>query len=348
MGCNFCSTSAMFGGKGSFVNFYETGDELFDVMCGLERAHAASRSFFVMDENFLLHRKRALRLLELMRAARQALVALRVQLGQRAAALHAWSNSSAWASPGSGWASRARTAQLRQARRAPTPARWSRRCRRNGIRVLGSSIIGLPEHTPENIDEAIDHAVGPRHRVPPVHALHARSPARRCTPSTRPTGTLLDEEECPPADVHGQLRFNFRHPHIRDGQETRVPAAGVPPRLRGERPERPPHRPHAAAGLARHKHHPEPRVRARFARECAGLAHVVLGRALGRGAAGSRGNAAVRGRIRAAAAGAGPRVRLAARARRAAVRPRAARHAGPARSGGCAGAGPTSPRPSTS
>jgi len=26
VGCNFCSTSAMFGGKGKFVNLYETGD----------------------------------------------------------------------------------------------------------------------------------------------------------------------------------------------------------------------------------------------------------------------------------------------------------------------------------
>ena len=33
MGCNFCTTSAFFGGKGKFVNFFETGDELFDVMC---------------------------------------------------------------------------------------------------------------------------------------------------------------------------------------------------------------------------------------------------------------------------------------------------------------------------
>ena len=65
MGCNFCSTSAMFGGKGKFVNFYQTGDELFDVMCQLE-ASMQVQSFFIMDENFLLHRKRALRLLELM------------------------------------------------------------------------------------------------------------------------------------------------------------------------------------------------------------------------------------------------------------------------------------------
>lgn len=32
MGCNFCTTSAFFGGKGRFVNFYETGKQLFDVM----------------------------------------------------------------------------------------------------------------------------------------------------------------------------------------------------------------------------------------------------------------------------------------------------------------------------
>jgi choline dehydrogenase-like flavoprotein len=58
----------MFGGKGRFVSFYETGDEIFEVMCGLER-ELGVRSFFVMDENFLLYRTRALRLLELMRAA---------------------------------------------------------------------------------------------------------------------------------------------------------------------------------------------------------------------------------------------------------------------------------------
>ncbi|MCK4277280.1 MAG: cobalamin-dependent protein, partial [Phycisphaerae bacterium] len=53
VGCNFCSTSAMFGGKGKFIDFYETGDELFDVMCQLEEAMRV-QSFFIMDENFLL------------------------------------------------------------------------------------------------------------------------------------------------------------------------------------------------------------------------------------------------------------------------------------------------------
>ena len=66
MGCNFCTTSAFFGGKGKFLNFYDTGEELFQVMCEVEKA-LKMRYFFIMDENFLLHRKRALELLALMR-----------------------------------------------------------------------------------------------------------------------------------------------------------------------------------------------------------------------------------------------------------------------------------------
>jgi hypothetical protein len=32
-------------------------------------------------------------------------------------------------------------------------------------------------------------------------------------------GSLLPETEFPIADAHGQYRFNYRHPHIRDGRE---------------------------------------------------------------------------------------------------------------------------------
>ena len=67
MGCNFCTTSSFFGGKGSFVNFYETGADLFRVMCDVE-ARLKVSCFFMMDENFLLYRRRALELLELMKA----------------------------------------------------------------------------------------------------------------------------------------------------------------------------------------------------------------------------------------------------------------------------------------
>ncbi len=36
LGCDFCATSAMFGGKGRSFDFYSSGDELYDLMAGLE------------------------------------------------------------------------------------------------------------------------------------------------------------------------------------------------------------------------------------------------------------------------------------------------------------------------
>ena len=71
MGCNFCTTSAFFGGKGKVLNFYETGDELFDVMEEAESSRKV-KSFFIMDENFLLQRRRAMDLLARMKRARKS------------------------------------------------------------------------------------------------------------------------------------------------------------------------------------------------------------------------------------------------------------------------------------
>jgi hypothetical protein len=71
MGCGFCTTSSFFGGKGRFVNFYESGRDLFRVMCDVEAALGVSY-FFIMDENFLLQKPRALELLDCMKAHRKA------------------------------------------------------------------------------------------------------------------------------------------------------------------------------------------------------------------------------------------------------------------------------------
>ncbi|MFW5636826.1 MAG: cobalamin-dependent protein [Thermodesulfobacteriota bacterium] len=51
VGCNFCATSALFGGKGNFINFYETGDELFQVMVDLE-TDLGVNSFFCTGREF--------------------------------------------------------------------------------------------------------------------------------------------------------------------------------------------------------------------------------------------------------------------------------------------------------
>jgi len=215
MGCNFCATSAMFGGKGRFVNFYETGDELFREMEGIERDMRV-QSFFVMDENFLLHRKRALRLLELM------------QEHGKSWSLYVFSSANVLESYtvaqlvglGVSWVwmgLEGKASRYRKLQGADTIA-VVRRLQSHGISVLGSTIIGLEEHTPENLPEAIEHAVS---HDTEFHQfmLYTPVPGTPLFEEHRAQGTLLDPEWEDGTDVHGQLRFAHRHPNIPPGTE---------------------------------------------------------------------------------------------------------------------------------
>ena len=216
MGCNFCATSAMFGGKGRFVHFYETGDELFEVMCQLEDAMRV-QSFFVMDENFLLYRKRALRLLDLMVEHDKSWALYlfsstntlrRYTIEQLVALGISW----VWMGlEGKG----ADYAKLK----GTDTQDLVRTLQAHGIRVLGSTIIGLAEHTPQNIDAAIDYAVS---HDTEFHQfmLYTPLPGTPLYAEHFATGTLVDSTECPEADRHGQFKFSHQHPHIKDGQET--------------------------------------------------------------------------------------------------------------------------------
>ena len=273
MGCNFCSTSAMFGGKGRSITFYETGDELFEVMCGLEGALRV-QSFFVMDENFLLHRGRALRLLELMRHHEKSW-SLFVFSSAQTLRLYALEELVAMGISWLWMGLEGEESGYAKLRGADTRALVAG-LQANGIRVLGSSIVGLPGHTPDNIDAAIAHAVA---HDTEFHQFMLYTPLPG-TPLYREhlaDGTLLGEDECSPADTHGQERFNFRHPHIPPGDETAMllRAFGRDFEVNGPSVIRIART--LLQGWQRHKDHPEARVRARFARECSGLSTVYAG-----------------------------------------------------------------------
>ena len=215
VGCNFCSTSALFGGKGKFINFYPTGDELFSIMCQLEEKLNV-RSFFTMDENFLLHRERALRLLELM------------QENNKSWALYVFSSARVLKSYtieqlvglGISWVwmglegEQSQYSKLNNVETLPLV----RSLQSHGIRVLGSSIIGLENHTPDNIHRIIDYAVS---HVTDFHQfmLYTPIPGTPLYEEHQKRGTLRAESEFPLADTHGQYRFNYRHQHIPNGRE---------------------------------------------------------------------------------------------------------------------------------
>lgn len=268
LGCNFCSTSAMFGGKGKFVSFYETGDELFDIMCRLEEV-MGTQSFFMMDENFLLHRKRALRLLEL------------IEENDKAWSLDVFSSANVLRSYtidqlvrlGVSWVWMGLEGENSQYTKLHGVDARSlvRRLQAHGIRVLGSSIIGLENHTPENIDQVIEHAVGYN---TDFHQFMLYTPIAG-TPlhdELREKGLMKAPGEYLDGDIHGQSIFNYRHPHIKDGQEAefierafqRDFAVNGPSVARVFRT--------TLAGWKRYKDHPDPRVRRRFAQEARGLA----------------------------------------------------------------------------
>jgi radical SAM superfamily enzyme YgiQ (UPF0313 family) len=273
LGCNFCSTSAMFGGKGRFFSFYEGGEELFEVMRGLEQALRA-RSFFVMDENFLLHRKRALRLLELMREHGKAWA---LYVFSSANALRQYTDDEL-VGLGVSWVwlgLEGKQTAYAKLNGSDTRA-LVRRLQGLGIRVLGSSIVGLPEHGADNIDAAIAHAV--EHDTE-FHQfmLYTPVPGTPLYAEHRAKGTLLSPEECPDADTHGQLRFNYRHPRIKNGEETEY-------LLRAFRRDFEVNGPSIARiartllrGWLALKNHPDPRVRDRVAFETKDLATQYAG-----------------------------------------------------------------------
>jgi radical SAM superfamily enzyme YgiQ (UPF0313 family) len=215
VGCNFCSTSALFGGKGKFVNFYETGDELFSVMCQLEDTLKV-RSFFTMDENFLLHRKRALRLLDLMKKhdkswSLMVFSSARVLKSYTIEQLVGLGVSWVWMGLEG---EHSRYSKLDNV----NTRHLVKVLQSHGIRVLGSSIIGLEDHTPQNIDRIIDYAVG---HDTDFHQfmLYTPLPGTPLYEQHVDNGTLLDESTFPITDAHGQYRFNYRHQHIHKGQE---------------------------------------------------------------------------------------------------------------------------------
>jgi radical SAM superfamily enzyme YgiQ (UPF0313 family) len=267
LGCNFCTTSAFFGGKGKMLNLYSTGAELFRVMAEAEKSRRV-KSFFIMDENFLLQKRRAMELLALMRAERKSWT-LHIFSSANAIAMYSHEElvelgiSSIWIgleSPKAGYAKLAGSDTMRLAAEL----------RAHGIVLLGSTILGLEHHTPENLAEEIEHAVA---HDTDLHQfmLYTPVPGTPLYREMQGQGRLLNVDV---ADIHGQDAFNFKHAAI-SKEESRTFLAWAfrrdferngPSLFRICRT--------TFAGWKRHKDHRNPRVRERFRRESRMLRHA--------------------------------------------------------------------------
>jgi hypothetical protein len=265
MGCNFCTTSAFFGGKGKYLNFFDTGSELFAVMSEME-SKLGVKSFFMMDENFLLHKRRAMELLGYMKkeskpwalyvfssanAIKQYSMRELVELGVSWVWMGLESPRSSYTKL-EGTDTRALTAELRK----------------HGIKLLGSTIVGLEHHTPENIHDEIEHAIA---HDTDFHQfmLYTPVPGTPLFAQMTQEGRMLKGVSL--ADIHGQHAFNFEHAAIsREDSKVFLDQAF---RRDFERNGPSIYRICRTTfdGWRRYKNDPDPRVRARFQWEARAL-----------------------------------------------------------------------------
>jgi radical SAM superfamily enzyme YgiQ (UPF0313 family) len=271
MGCNFCTTSAFFGGKGNALNFYESGEELFQVMSEIESSMKA-RSFFIMDENFLLYKKRAMELLERMKANRKSWA---LYIFSSANAIRKYSIREL-VELGVSWiwmgleSQRSAYAKLKDT----DTLKLARELREHGIKLLGSTIVGLEHHTPQNMHDEIEHAVA--HETD-FHQfmLYTPVPGTPLYAEMEAQGRMLEGVNL--ADIHGQHKFNFQHAAIsREESKAFLEWAfrrdferNGPSLYRICRT--------TLAGWKRYKDHPDARVRERFEWEVRALRNAHSG-----------------------------------------------------------------------
>jgi hypothetical protein len=242
------------------VNFFERGAEVVRARCDAESKLGVS-TFFVMDENFLLYKERAM---ELLAAMKERGKAWSLYVFSSANALSKYSMrelvelgiSWVWMgleAPESGYS------KLKGA----DTLKLTKELQSHGIGVLGSTIVGMEHHTPENIAGEIEHAVA--HETD-FHQFMLYTPV----PGTPLYQQMVDQQrllDVDLADIHGQDRFNFKHAAIsRDDSKSLLDWAF---RLDYERNGPSLYRLTRTMmeGWRRYRNDPDPRVRARVRKD---------------------------------------------------------------------------------
>jgi haloalkane dehalogenase len=209
-GCSFCCTSHFFGKK--YTPFIQTGKQLFETARSIADTRGTD-AFFIMDENFLKDKARAMALIEEMERHRrffvfhifssaEAITAFGIDNLVRLGAQFVWI----------GFESQSRQSRFVKNKNI-VPGELVAELRSNGISVLASGILCMEHHTKENIQEDIDFLVGLEPDMAqfmlltplPVTGLYQEHKAK---------GLLRDDVDW--EDCHGQKRLNYKHPAFAD------------------------------------------------------------------------------------------------------------------------------------
>lgn len=213
-GCNFCCTSHFF--QKAYVPFLRSGKEIFEQACRIADVRH-TQTFSVMDENFLKDHARASELLAEMQkhqrwfnfytsSSAEAITAFGIENMVRLGINMVWI----------GFESQSGEAYCKN--QGVDAAQLVRDLRDHGISVLGSAILCMEHHTPDNIAGDIEYVV--RLNADMVQfMLYTGMPVTRLYEDHKARGLL--KADCPYEEWHGQNMLNWNHAAFPDGEAKR-------------------------------------------------------------------------------------------------------------------------------
>ncbi|MDY6989666.1 MAG: B12-binding domain-containing radical SAM protein [Thermodesulfobacteriota bacterium] len=207
-GCKFCSTTHFFGR--TYTPFLSTGKEIFETAKRIADERGIDE-FFVLDENFLKDRERALALLSEMErhgryftfhifSSAEAVTAFGVDNLVRLGVNFVWIGFEASSSEGNFEKNRGIDAR-----------RLTKQLRDRGIIVLASGILCQEHHTQDNIQTDIDFMVALEADLVQFMLL-TPLPVTALYQDHKKRGLL--REDLPFEEWHGQKYLAFRHPEF--------------------------------------------------------------------------------------------------------------------------------------
>jgi len=204
--CRFCCTSHFYDKE--YTPFLKTGKDIFDV-CVRLADELKTNDFFVMDENFLLHKDRAMELLALMREHNRP---FNFSVFSSAEAITAFGVDNMMAlGVNYVWIGVESKQNLFEKTKGIDVQALIAELRANGIFVLASSILFLEHHDKESINEDIDFAISLKPDFTQFMQL-GPLPQTRLYLEYKEQGLLLDD--VPYEEWHGQHMLWFKHPHF--------------------------------------------------------------------------------------------------------------------------------------
>ncbi|MBN1269580.1 MAG: hypothetical protein JXB04_08335, partial [Kiritimatiellae bacterium] len=209
--CSFCCTSHFF--EKAYIPFLRSGKEVFEHACRIADARG-TLEFSVMDENFLKDHARASELLAEMEkhqrwfsfytsSSAEAIKAFGIENMLRLGVSMVWI----------GFESRSGGEYAKNA--GLDGAALVRELRDHGISVLGSAILCMEHHTPDNIADDIDYAVGLNADMVQF-MLYTGMPVTRLYEEHKARGLL--KADLPYEEWHGQNMMNWNHAAFPNGE----------------------------------------------------------------------------------------------------------------------------------